>query len=110
MAGGMAITEEDVGHIDPVEKKVMDLIGRFNDPDYEHILRGTFQDTDGFAVISAKQRQAATRISCALAELFALKTAVDYLSPRVGRETESVSDDYLKGLPKPITAIRGSCQ
>jgi hypothetical protein len=63
------------------------------------------------AVISAKQQQAATKISCALAELVALKTAVDYLKAQgIGRETESVGDGYLKGLPKPITAIRGSCQ
>ena len=110
MDGGITITENNVGHIDPVEMKVSDLIRRFNDPDHEHILRGTFQDTDGLAVISAKQRQAATRISCALAELVALKTAVDYLSPRVSRETESVSDDYLKGLPMPITLIGCSCQ
>lgn len=79
MDGGMAIAEEDVGHIDPVEKKVMDLIRRFNDPDYEHILQGIFTDTDGLAEISAKQKRIATTMSCALAELVALKTAVDYL-------------------------------
>jgi hypothetical protein len=79
MDGSITITENNVGHIDPVEKKVLDLIRRFNDPDHEHILRGTFQDTDGLAVINAKQQQAATKISCALAELVALKTAVDYL-------------------------------
>ena len=79
MDGGMTITEEDAGHIDPVKKKVLDLVRRFNDPDHEHVLRGTFTDTDGLAEISAKQRQAATTMSCALAELVALKTAVDYL-------------------------------
>jgi hypothetical protein len=79
MDGGISITESNVEHIDPIEKKVSDLIRRFNNPDHEHILRGTFEDTDGLAVISAKQQQAATKISCALAELVALKTAVDYL-------------------------------
>lgn len=79
MDGGITITESNVEHIDPIEKKVSDLIRRFNNPDLEHILRGTFEDTDGLAVISAKQQQAATKISCALAELVALKTAVDYL-------------------------------
>ncbi len=79
MDGGITITENNVGYIDPIEKKVSDLIRRFNDPDHEHILHGTFQDTDGLAVIGAKQQQAATKISCALAELVALKTAVDYL-------------------------------
>ena len=34
---------------------------------------------DNSLLISAKQRQAATTMSCALAELVALKTAVDYL-------------------------------
>ena len=110
MHSSAAIAENDTGHIDPVEKKVLDLIQRFNSPDHEHVLRGIFKDTDGLEEISAKQRQASTTMGSALAELVALKTAVDYLSPRVGRETESVSDDYLKGLPKPITAIRGSCQ
>jgi hypothetical protein len=79
MDGGMTITEEDAGHIDPVEKKVMDLIRRFNDPDYEHVLRGIFRDGEGLNEIIAKQRQAATTMSCALAELVALKTAVEYL-------------------------------
>jgi hypothetical protein len=79
MDGGISITESNVEHLDPIEKKVSDLIRRFNNPDHEHILRGTFEDTDGLAVISAKQQQAATKISCALAELVALKTAVDYL-------------------------------
>ncbi len=79
MDGGMTITEEDAGNIDPVEKKVLDLVRRFNDPDHEHILQGIFTDTDGLAEISAKQQRASTTISCALAELVALKTAVDYL-------------------------------
>ncbi len=74
-----AIADQDTGHIDPIERKVVDLVRRFNDPDHEHVLRGTFTDTDGLAEISAKQRQAATTMSCALAELVALKTAVDYL-------------------------------
>jgi hypothetical protein len=79
MDGGMTITEEDTGHTDPVEKKVTDLIRRFNDPDHEHVLRGIFRDGEGLNEISAKQRQAATTMSCALAELVALKTAVEYL-------------------------------
>ena len=79
MDGGMTITEQDVGNIDPVEQKVLNLIRRFNDSDREHVLRGIFKDADGLDAISAKQRQAATTLSCALAELVALRTAVDYL-------------------------------
>ena len=79
MDGRITTAEEDVGYIDPVEKKVLGLIRRFNDPDREHVLRSIFKNTDGLAEISAKQRQAATTMSCALAELVALKTAVDYL-------------------------------
>lgn len=76
MPCGVAITEDN---IDPIEKKILELIRWFNDPDHEHVLRGIFRDTDGLAEIGAKQRQAATTMSCALAELVALKTAVDYL-------------------------------
>ena len=76
MRCGFAITEDNT---DPVERKVLDLIQRFNDPDHKHILQGIFKDTDRLSEISAKQRQAATTMSCALAELVALKTAVDYL-------------------------------
>ncbi len=79
MRTNAAIAGQDTGYTAPVEKKVLDLIQRFNDPEHEHILQGTFTDTDGLAEISAKQRQAATTMSCALAELVALKTAVDYL-------------------------------
>lgn len=79
MDGNSTIAENDIGHIDPVEKKVLDLIQRFNDPDQEHVLRGIFQDTDALNEISAKQRQAATTMSCALAELVALRTAVEFL-------------------------------
>ena len=74
-----AIAENDTGHIDPIEKKVSDLIERFNDPDQEHVLRGIFTDTDGLEKIRAKQQRAATTMSCALAELVALKTAVEFL-------------------------------
>jgi hypothetical protein len=74
-----AIADQDIEHTDPVEKKVLDLIRRFNDPDREHVLRGIFKHTDGLDAISAKQRQAATTMGCALAELVAPKTAVDYL-------------------------------
>ena len=79
MRSSAAILENDVGHIDPVEKKALDLIRRFNDPAREHVLRGVFTDTDDLNEISAKQQKTATTISCALAELVALKTAVDYL-------------------------------
>jgi hypothetical protein len=79
MDGGITIAENDTGHIDSVEKRVLDLIQRFNDPEHEHVLQGTLKDTDGLAEISAKQRQAATTMSCALAELVALKTAMDHL-------------------------------
>ena len=76
MQCGVAIIED---HIDPIENKVRELIRRFNDPDHKHVLSGIFRDTDGLEEISAKQRKAATTMSCALAELVALKTAVDYL-------------------------------
>ena len=74
-----AIAENDTGYIDPVEKKVLDLIQHFNDPDHEHVLRGIFTDTDCLAEISAKQKRASTTMSCALAELVALKMAVGFL-------------------------------
>ncbi len=79
MDGGIVVAENDIGHVDPVEKKVLDLIGHFNDPDNGHILRGIFEDTDGLDAVSAKQQRLATTMSCALAELVALKTAVDHL-------------------------------
>jgi len=53
MRRAAAILGNDVGNIDSVEKRVSDLIQRLNDPDHEHILRSTFQETDGFDVISA---------------------------------------------------------
>ncbi len=74
-----AIAENDTGHIDPVEKKVSDLIRRFNDPGREHVLRGIFETTDGLEEISTKQKRASTTMGSALAELVALKTAVEFL-------------------------------
>jgi hypothetical protein len=47
MDGSITITEQDVRDIEPIAKKVLDLIQRFNDPDQEHALRGIFKDTDG---------------------------------------------------------------
>ncbi len=79
MRGDITITEEDARNIDPVAQKAQDLIRRFNDPNYEHVLRGIFKDSDSHTEIVAKQRQAATTMSCALAELVALRTAVGYL-------------------------------
>ena len=74
-----AIAENDTRHIDPVEKKVSDLIRRFNDPGREHVLRGIFETTDGLEEISTKQKRASTTMGSALAELVALKTAVEFL-------------------------------
>ncbi len=79
MHSSAASAENDTGYIDPVEKKVLDLIQRFNDPDHEHVLRGIFTDTDGLAEIRAKQQRASTTMGSALAELVALKTAVEFL-------------------------------
>jgi hypothetical protein len=79
MRTNAAIADQDTGYTAPVEKKVLDLIQRFNDPEHEHILQGIFQDTDGLEEISAKQQRASTTMGSALAELVALKTAVDYL-------------------------------
>ena len=79
MHSNAAIAENDIGHIDPIEKKVLDLIQRFNDPDHEHVLRGIFEDTDGLEEIGAKQQRASTTMGSALAELVALKTAVEFL-------------------------------
>jgi hypothetical protein len=42
MRGGITITENDIGNIDSIEQKTLDLIRRFNDPDREHVLRGVF--------------------------------------------------------------------
>ena len=50
-----AIAAQEVDHTDPVEKKVQDLIRRFNDPDGEHVLKGIFKDTDSLSEIVAKQ-------------------------------------------------------
>lgn len=74
-----AIADQNIGHADAVEKKVQDLIRRFNDPDRGHVLQGIFKDTDSLTEIIARQRQAATTLSCALAELVALKTAAEFL-------------------------------
>jgi hypothetical protein len=74
-----AIAAQEVDHTDPVEKKVQDLIRRFNDPDGEHVLKGIFKDTDSLSEIVAKQLKASTMVSCALAELVALKTAAEFL-------------------------------
>ena len=74
-----AIAENDTGHIDPVEKKVSDLIRRFNNPGREHVLRGIFETTDGLEEISTKQKRASTTMGSALAELVALKAAVEFL-------------------------------
>ncbi len=79
MDGGITITEDN---IDPAEQKALKLIRRFNDPDHEHVLRDIFQDTDSLDEIRAKQRQAETKISQALAELVALRTAVNRLKTR----------------------------
>ncbi len=75
-----AVFAEDTSrNIDPIEKKGLDLIRHFDDPDHKHVLRGIFKDTHGLNEIIEKQRQATTKINCALAELVALKTAADYL-------------------------------
>ena len=74
-----AIADQEIEHIDPVEKKVQDLIQRFNGQEHEHILRGIFKDTDGLEEIHAKQQRASTTMGSALAELVALKTAVEFL-------------------------------
>ena len=79
MRGGITNTENDIGNIDPAEQKALNLIRRFNDPEHEHILRGTFKDTDSLDEIRAKERQAETKISQALTELVALRTAVNRL-------------------------------
>ena len=76
MDDGITITEDN---IDPAEQKALKLIRRFNDPDHEHVLRDIFQDTDSLDEIRAKERQAETKISQALAELVALRTAVNRL-------------------------------
>ncbi len=47
MRTNAAIADQDTGYTAPVEKKVLDLIQRFNDPDQEHALRGIFKGTDG---------------------------------------------------------------
>ncbi len=77
MRNSAATLENDVGNIDSVEQKALELIRRFNDPDREHALRGVFKDTDGLAEIRAKQRQAETEISRVFSELVVLRGAVD---------------------------------
>ncbi len=77
MRSSAAILENDVGNIDSVEQKALELIRRFNDPDREHALRGVFKDTDGLAEIRATQRQAETEISRVFSELVVLRGAVD---------------------------------
>ncbi len=79
MRDGITIAGTDVREIDPAEQKALNLIRRFNDPDREHILRGIFKDTDSLDEIRAKERQAETKISQVLAELVALRTAVNRL-------------------------------
>ncbi len=76
MGDGITITEDN---IDPAEQKALKLIRRFNAPDREHVLRGLFMDTDSLDEIRAKQRQAEIKISQVLAELVALRTAVNRL-------------------------------
>ena len=73
------VAEPNSWDTDPVEKKALDLIRRFNDADHKHVLRGIFENTDGLDEIIEKQRQAATKINRALAELAALKTVLEYL-------------------------------
>ena len=82
MRDGITIAGKDVREIDPAEQKALNLIRRFNDPDREHILRGIFKDTDSLDEIRAKERRAETKISQALAELVALRTAVNRLKTR----------------------------
>ncbi len=76
MRSSAAVLENDIGNIDPVEQKALELIRRFNDPDREHALRGVFKDTDGPAEIRAKQRHAETEISRLFSELVVLRGAV----------------------------------
>jgi hypothetical protein len=75
-----AVFAEDTSrNMDPIEKKGLDLIRRFNDPDHKHVLRGIFKDTEGLDEIIEKQRQATTKINCVFGELVALKTVLNYL-------------------------------
>jgi hypothetical protein len=74
MRSSAAILENDVGNIDLVEQKALELIRRFNDPDREHVLRGVFKDTDGLAEIRDKQRHAETEISRVFSELVVLSS------------------------------------
>jgi hypothetical protein len=76
MRSSAAILENDVGNIDSVEQKALELIRRFNDPDREHALRGVFKATDGLAEIRSKQRQVETEISRVFSELVVLRGAV----------------------------------
>ncbi len=82
MRDGITIAGKNVREIDPAEQKALNLIRRFNDPDREHILRGIFKDTDSLDEICAKEQRAETKISQALAELVALRTAVSRLKTR----------------------------
>ena len=76
MRSSAAILESNVGNIDSVEHKALELIRRFNAPDREHALRGVFKDTDSLAEIRAKQRHAETEISRVFSELVVLRGAV----------------------------------
>ncbi len=79
MRSSAANLENDVGNIDSVEQKALELIRRFNDPNREHVLQGVFKETDGYAEIRAKQRRVETKISRAFSELVVLRGAVDCL-------------------------------
>jgi len=81
MRSSAAILENNVGKIDSVEQKALELIRRFNDPDREHVLRGLFKDTDDLAEIRAKQRRAEIEISRVFSELVILRGAVDSRHP-----------------------------
>ncbi len=77
MRSSAAILENNVGKIDSVEPKALELIRRFNDQDREHVLRGLFKDTYCLAEIRAKQRRAEIEISRVFSELVILRGAVD---------------------------------
>ncbi len=76
MRSSAAILVNDIGNIDSVEQKALELIRCFNDPDREHVLRGLFEDTDSLAEVRAKQRRAEIEISRVFSELVVLRGAV----------------------------------
>ncbi len=76
MRSSAAILENDVGNIDSVEQKALEMIRRFHDPDREHALRGVFKDSDGPAEIRAKQQRAEIEISRLFSELVVLRSAM----------------------------------